>query len=615
MDIPTESFQLEKKVSIPTAEKKALVIGVSEYDNDDIQKLEFCRNDGEKVRETLQAISYRVSEDYKLIGRVEFDKMRDTIYDFFDNTNTKADDTLLFYYSGHGVPDTDGDVYLATSEIDPDSPYRRGFSFNELTKMMNNSSSTKVVAILDCCYSGAAKIAKGVGKGGEDAAAKIGRAAIDDKSTNLNKNKGICLLAASQAAQEAYSLKEGNYSIFTHYLLEGLKGDEEAVDAYGNVTAETLGKFVHRSIVNLPPDKRPKQTPIRKIEVGDEIVVAEYPQLAKGKKEQENELTEKGCFFIAPIAEGNSEERKRSERVFHEIIEPVGKESHYRVDYNPSSELGLTLSQLIEHLYSDGIFIADLTGNNPYVLYELGVCHAFRKHVIQIRDNSFEMAAAQIDLPGEQTIDYNFENKDKIEKSKREITRQIKRIELQVSPLALSLSPDMEMVFGEKEVLDFLTKHKEETKDEYFCMWITDEYDRKSLDKYYAEEAKIGIDNIVRLVNTKTIDRERIRGHIEMFKSDISAGKYKIFSTNHSDYEIALCYKNRRKNEVIAILMFPDNLNNKVDLALYSYAPSFVDAVKTRFRDFQQQGKRFRLINDDIDKSLESWIQQSQDIR
>jgi len=259
MDIPTESFQLEKKVSIPTAEKKALVIGVSEYDNDDIQKLEFCRNDGEKVRET--------SEDYKLIGRVEFDKMRDTIYDFFDNTNTKADDTLLFYYSGHGVPDTDGDVYLATSEIDPDSPYRRGFSFNELTKMMNNSSSTKVVAILDCCYSGAAKIAKGVGKGGEDAAAKIGRAAIDDKSTNLNKNKGICLLAASQAAQEAYSLKEGNYSIFTHYLLEGLKGDEEAVDAYGNVTAETLGKFVHRSIVNLPPDKRPKQTPIRKIEV------------------------------------------------------------------------------------------------------------------------------------------------------------------------------------------------------------------------------------------------------------------------------------------------------------------------------------------------------------
>jgi hypothetical protein len=171
------------------------------------------------------------------------------------------------------------------------------------------------------------------------------------------------------------------------------------------------------------------------------------------------------------------------------------------------------------------------------------------------------------------------------------------------------------MVFAEKEVLDFLTKHKDETRDEYFCMWNTDEYDRKSLDKYYSEEAKIGIDNIVRLVNTKTIDRVRIRGHIEMLKSDISTGKYKIFSTNHEDYEIAICYKNRRTNDVIAILLFPDRLNNKVDLAIYSYSSSFVDAVKTRFRDFQQQGKRFKLINDDIDKSLESWIQQSQETR
>jgi hypothetical protein len=612
MDKQSEPLQPEKKASSPTAEKKALVIGVSEYDHEDIQKLDFCKNDGQKVQETLQSVSYRISDDYKLLGRVEFDKMRDTIYDFFDNSNTKADDTLLFYYSGHGVPDTDGDVYLATSEIDPDSPYRRGFSFNELTKMMNNSSSTKVVAILDCCYSGAAKIAKGIGKGGDDAAAKLGRAAIDDKSTNLNKNKGICLLAASQAAQEAYSLKEGNYSIFTHYLLEGLKGDEKAVDAYGNVTAETLGKYVHRAIVNLPADKRPKQTPIRKIEVGDEIVVAEYPQLAKGKKEQEKELTEKDCFYITPLSEGNSESRKHSDRVFHEIIEPAAKDCNYRVAYNPNSELGLTVSQLIEHLYTDGIIVADLTGNNPHVLYELGVCHAFRKHVIQIKD--MKRDDVEIDLPGIQTIDFDLEDKDKLEKSKREIIRQIKSIELKTLPLPLTLPPDIEMVCGEKEVLDFLTQHKKETKDEYCCMWITDEYDRESLDKYYSEEAKIGIDNIIRLVNTKTLDKERIREHIEMFKTDISAGKYKIFSTNHSDYEIALCYKNRRKNDVIAILMFPDNLNNKVDLAIYSYAPAFVDAVKTRFRDFQQQGKRFRLIKDDIDSSIESWIQQSQNI-
>jgi uncharacterized caspase-like protein len=30
-------------------------------------------------------------------------------------------DALLFYYSGHGVLDDDGEIYLASSDIDPNS--------------------------------------------------------------------------------------------------------------------------------------------------------------------------------------------------------------------------------------------------------------------------------------------------------------------------------------------------------------------------------------------------------------------------------------------------------------------------------------------------------------
>jgi hypothetical protein len=593
-------------------EKKALIIGVSEYNDNDIQPLEFCRNDGEKMHETLKSIAYQIPDNCKLLGHVEFDKMREAIYDFFDNANTRADDTLLFYYSGHGIPDTDGDVYLATSEIDPDSPYRRGFSFNELTRMMNNSLSTRIVTILDCCYSGAAKVAKGIGKGGDDAAAKLGTAAINDKSTNLQKNKGICLLAASQAAQEAYALKEGKHSIFTHYLLEGLKGNEKSVDTFGNVTVDSLGKYVHRAIVNLPKDKRPKQTPIRKVEVGDEIILAHYPELLKKSTEVDKYLLEKSSFFITPIGKENSELRKLSDQVFHEIVEPAAKECGYNVVYDGTSDPGVIITQLIEHLYNDEFVIADLTGNNAHVMYELGLCHAFRKHVIHIKDISKDYPS--FDLPGTQTIDFDLKDRDKIEKCKKEIVRQIKSIESKALPLALMLPPNIEMVSGEKEILDLLNKHKKQTKDEYCTMWITDEYDRESIDKYYSEEAKIGINNIIRLINTKIIDKDRLKDHIMMFKDDICAGKYSIFSTTHVDYEIVLCYKNKRKNDIIALLMFPDNLNNKVDLAIYSSAPAFVDAVKTRFRDFQQQGKRFRIIKNDIQKSIDIWIGEKSDV-
>ena len=81
---------------------------------------------------------------------------------------------LVFYYSGHGVPDSDGDVYISTSQIDVHYPYRLGFSFYELAKMMRRSISKKIVAILDCCYSGSA----GISKGSQYDSAKLGNVAI-----------------------------------------------------------------------------------------------------------------------------------------------------------------------------------------------------------------------------------------------------------------------------------------------------------------------------------------------------------------------------------------------------------------------------------------------------
>ena len=110
-------------------------------------------------------------------------------------------------------------VYLASSDTDPKFPNKRGFSFDELTTMMNRCTSTRIVTVLDCCYSGAARIGKSAGD-----EAVIG-------SKNINKGmqstgEGKCLLAASASYQEAFSMKEGNQSLFTHYFIEGIQGSK-----------------------------------------------------------------------------------------------------------------------------------------------------------------------------------------------------------------------------------------------------------------------------------------------------------------------------------------------------------------------------------------------------
>ena len=112
-----------------TETRKALIISVSNYhDTSNLQALDFCKNDGEEMYELLHSLGYEIADNHKLVGQVKFDTMRDAIYDFFDNANTKAEDTLVFYYSGHGIPASDGDMCFASSEISPDDPYRRGFS-------------------------------------------------------------------------------------------------------------------------------------------------------------------------------------------------------------------------------------------------------------------------------------------------------------------------------------------------------------------------------------------------------------------------------------------------------------------------------------------------------
>lgn len=42
-----------------TAQRKALVIGISDYTN--FQKLNFCKNDGKEVYEVLSSLGYEIS--------------------------------------------------------------------------------------------------------------------------------------------------------------------------------------------------------------------------------------------------------------------------------------------------------------------------------------------------------------------------------------------------------------------------------------------------------------------------------------------------------------------------------------------------------------------------
>ena len=62
--------------------KRALVVSISQYDN--LAALDFCERDGNTICEILTQLGYDIPIKYRLIGgRIEYDKLRDSILDFF----------------------------------------------------------------------------------------------------------------------------------------------------------------------------------------------------------------------------------------------------------------------------------------------------------------------------------------------------------------------------------------------------------------------------------------------------------------------------------------------------------------------------------------------------
>jgi len=87
------------------------------------------------------------------------------------------------------------------------------------------------------------------------------------------------------------------------------------------------------------------------------------------------------------VGEKDSSERRRADDIYNFVITPALAEydlDAYRADLDPSPG-GIT-SKMLSELIGSRLVIADLTGRNPNVFYELGVVHSFAKPLISIAD-------------------------------------------------------------------------------------------------------------------------------------------------------------------------------------------------------------------------------------
>ena len=173
------------------------------------------------------------------------------------------------------------------------------------------------------------------------------------------------------------------------------------------------------------------------------------------------DTNEKICFVIAPIGEPGSDIRKRSDQILEHIIRPAVESCGYkavRADEIPKP--GMITNQIIRHVVEDPLVIADLTGQNANVFYELAIRHLVRKPLIQIINKVEDIP---FDVGSMRTIVVNHQDLDSAKEVKIEIKKQIQSLEEDSSSLENPISIAIEGRFVDeikKRDQDYLEEMK-----------------------------------------------------------------------------------------------------------------------------------------------------------
>ncbi|MGY1761042.1 caspase family protein [Geodermatophilus sp. SYSU D00779] len=230
------------------AARRALVIASYQYADGGLRQLIAPAHDAEAFAAVLKDpeiagfdVTTLINEPSHIVG--------EAIADFYNRG--RGEDLTLLYFTGHGLKDDEGRLYLAMTNTRRQALMWTAISAAQLNEAMEASPSRRKVLILDCCYSGAFP---------------AGRATKADEGVQTLERfhgKGRAVLTASDATQYAFegdNLRgSGTSSVFTRYLVEAMRSGEADLDNDGDIALDELYSYVHDRVVADMPQQRPKK--------------------------------------------------------------------------------------------------------------------------------------------------------------------------------------------------------------------------------------------------------------------------------------------------------------------------------------------------------------------
>jgi hypothetical protein len=275
--IDSEGLYAKKVLTVHNIERRrniwAVVIGINDYPN--IRKLKYAVNDAKAFHELLISHNKIPEENViLLIGqKASLTNIRSSLGTKLKNKAGK-EDMVIIYFAGHGAterdvmsPDGDGlEKYLLPYDADLKDLYSSALPMREISHIFHRIRSERIIFIADSCYSGAS--------GGRTVSFSEIRSNISDAFLDrIIGGKGTIIITASGANEVSVENEKFRHGVFTHYLLEGLKGKADT-DNDSLITVDEVYRYVSDQV---PKATGQEQHPVKKGSVEGRLILGIVP--------------------------------------------------------------------------------------------------------------------------------------------------------------------------------------------------------------------------------------------------------------------------------------------------------------------------------------------------
>ena len=274
-----ETFEVECSVGKNTPDLYLITIGVSEFEQTDFN-LNYAAKDAQDISTIFKkSKAYNNVFTKTLLNQNVTKKNVLALKSFFAKAG--INDEVMIFVAGHGVLDANLDYYLATYDIDFQTPSQRGLAYDDLEDLLDGIKPLKKTLIIDACHSGEIdkeeiELAKVETKEGDDIQfravgnslkTKLGiqntSELVKSLFTDLRKGSGATVISSAGGMEFAMEGDDWSNGLFTYCLIKGLKSGDADLNNDGEIWLSEIQEYVAEQVTKL---SNGQQQPTSRIE-------------------------------------------------------------------------------------------------------------------------------------------------------------------------------------------------------------------------------------------------------------------------------------------------------------------------------------------------------------